>query len=216
MSKLDKVLITGSSKGLGKSLAQYFFENGHEVILHGRDETALRETKHKISSEKYIDYYVCDLNNESEIFELSKFAKSKEINLLINNAGIQCANKNFLDLEKKYIEDIINTNLKAPILLMHCMLSYINGVININSMSGIETKKFRTLYASTKWGLKGFSDCLKKENQEKNILDVYPTNIKTSSKVKNGMELNYVTKSIYDSYYNNENELILDGRNENV
>ena len=215
MSRLDKVLITGSSSGLGKSLAKYFIEKGHEVILHGRDESNLEEIKNNISGTNLIDYYACDLNNESDVFNLSEYANLKKVNLLINNAGMHCANKNFLDLDISYIANIINVNLKAPILLSHSMLKFINGIININSMSGIETKKFRTLYASTKWGLKGFSNCLKHEFEGKTILDVYPTSIITNKEIVQGMQLDFVVKKIYKSYYNNEDELILDGRKKN-
>ena len=215
MAKLDKVLITGSSSGLGKSLARYFFEKGHEVILHGRDASSLKEVKKNISETSLIDYYACDLNNEHDVFNLSKYASLKKVNLLINNAGVHCANKNFLDLDISYITNIINVNLKAPILLSHSMLKFINGIININSMSGIETKNFRTLYASTKWGLKGFSDCLKHEFEDKTILDVYPTGIITNEEIVHGMQLDFVVKKIYKSYYNNEGKLILDGRKKN-
>ena len=76
----------------------------------------------------------------------------------------------------------------------------------------IETKKLRSLYASTKWGLKGFSGCIKKEYEKINILDVYPSNIKTNSKIVHGMEITDVVESIYSTYYKNINELILDGR----
>ena len=216
MSKLDKVLITGSSKGLGANLARYFFEKGHAVILHGRDKSNLKKLKSTISESNKIDFYACDLGIDKNLFDLSKYAKSKKVNLLINNAGIHCANQKFKNLDVSYINDIINVNLKAPILLSHSMLEFLNGIININSMSGIETKKFRTLYASTKWGLKGFSECLKKEYECKNILDVYPTNIKTNEKIINGMDIDKVVNSIYSSYYNNNSELILDGRKKNV
>ena len=216
MPKLDKVLITGSSKGLGKSLAKYFFEKGHEIILHGTEEKTLKKIKLSMSSDSSIDYYACDLNNYQEILGLSEYAKSKKTNLLINNAGMHCANKDFLDLNINYINKIIDINLKAPILLTHSMIAFLNGIININSMSGIETKKLRSLYASTKWGLKGFSGCLKKEYDKINILDVYPSSIKTNSTIINGMEISYVVDSIYNNYYKNINELILDGRKENV
>ena len=45
MAKLDKVLITGSSRGLGEKLAKFFFGKGHEILLHGRDEVTLKKIK---------------------------------------------------------------------------------------------------------------------------------------------------------------------------
>ena len=210
---LDKVLITGSSNGLGKHLALYFLEKGHEVILHGRNkeklETILSEIK---SKNKLVKYYACDLLEEKSIENLANFAKTENIKILINNAGMHCKNKPFLDLDIEYINNIINLNLKVPIILTYYLLSSLNNIININSMSGIESKKYRTLYAASKWGLKGFSESLKNEINKKYILDVYPTSIKTNDKIENGMEVSNVAEAIYEAYINKKKEVILDGR----
>ena len=79
-------------------------------------------------------------------------------------------------------------------------------------MVGIEPKKNRTIYAATKWGLKGFSESLKKEETKTKILDVYPTNIKTWPERENAMEIDFVLNKIYEAMINGETELILDGR----
>lgn len=79
-------------------------------------------------------------------------------------------------------------------------------------MVGIEPKKNRTIYAATKWGLKGFSESLKKEETNIKILDVYPTNIKTWPERENAMEIDFVLNKIYEAMINGETELILDGR----
>ena len=79
-------------------------------------------------------------------------------------------------------------------------------------MVGLEVKAPRTLYSATKWGLRGFSNSLKKENNNIKILDVYPTNIKTTPDRQNAMELNFVVESIYQSFIKNKEQLILDGR----
>ena len=107
---------------------------------------------------------------------------------------------------------MINVNLTAPILLSYHLQHKLKKIININSMVGLEIKTPRTLYSATKWGLRGFSNSLKKENKDLNVLDVYPTNIKTTPDRENAMELDYVVNKIYDSFEKNEKELILDGR----
>ena len=210
---LDKVLITGSSNGLGKHLALYFLEKGHEVILHGRNKEKLETISSEIKSKnKLVKYYACDLLEEKSIENLANFAKTENIKILINNAGMHCKNKPFLDLDIEYINNIINLNLKVPIILTYYLLSSLNNIININSMSGIESKKYRTLYAASKWGLKGFSESLKNEINKKYILDVYPTSIKTNDKIENGMEVSNVAEAIYEAYINKKKEVILDGR----
>ena len=107
---------------------------------------------------------------------------------------------------------MIKVNLRAPILLTKYLSKQLKNVININSIVGREPKKNRTLYAATKWGLRGFSESLKKEDNGFEILDVYPTNIRTWPERKNAMDVDFVVKKIYDSMIANEEELILDGR----
>ena len=107
---------------------------------------------------------------------------------------------------------MINVNLTAPILLSSVLADQLKHIININSMVGLEIKAPRTLYSATKWGLRGFSNSLKKENSKIKVLDVYPTNIKTTPDRKNAMELDYVVQKIYSSFKEGHEDLILDGR----
>ena len=79
-------------------------------------------------------------------------------------------------------------------------------------MVGLEYKKPRTLYSATKWGLRGFSNSLKLETSQMNILDVYTTNIKTTPERENALDANYVVNNIYEAFLKKESELILDGR----
>lgn len=79
-------------------------------------------------------------------------------------------------------------------------------------MVGLEVKKPRTLYSATKWGLRGFSNSYKFENKDIKMLDVYPTNIRTKPERINAMDPVEVAQKIYQSFKNNEEKLILDGR----
>jgi short-subunit dehydrogenase len=107
---------------------------------------------------------------------------------------------------------MIDVNLTSPILLTFYLLDQLTDVININSMVGLEIKPSRTLYSATKWGLRGFAQSLKEENKNTNILDVYPTNIKTTPDKQNAMDVDFVVDNIYDSFLNKKQTLILDGR----
>ena len=69
------------------------------------------------------------------------------------------------------------------------------------------------IYSATKCGLSGFSESLKISDDKLKILDVYSTNIKTNSSIKNAMELDFVINSIYGAFINQQEKLILDGRN---
>ena len=79
-------------------------------------------------------------------------------------------------------------------------------------MVGLEVKSPRTLYSATKWGLRGFSNSLKKESKDVSILDIYPTNIKTTPDRLNAMDVHAVVDKIYNAFIKNKEVLILDGR----
>ena len=210
---LDKVLITGSSGGLGNHLAYYYSEKGHEILLHGRNEKKLIEIQNAINKKgSNAKYIVADLSDQKDIELLCNKAIQENIKILINNAGIVCPGLPLHELSQENIETMIHVNLIAPIKIINSLINNVDHVININSMVGLEAKKNRSLYAASKWGLKGFSECLKKEEIIFKILDVYPTNIKTWPERENAMDLDFVLKSIYGAMINNKKELILDGR----
>ncbi len=210
---LDKVLVTGSSKGLGYYMAQFFLEKGHPVILHGRNREKLNEVNKDFSNKGYNTSHILgDLSKEEDIKKISEYAIKEEVKIIVNNAGLTCPGLGFTEISNEIINNMIDINLKAPILLLSLLHDQINFVININSMVGLEAKANRTMYAASKWGLRGFSDSLKKENNKYQILDVYPTNIKTRPERENAMDVHNVVAMIYSAMIDKKQELIIDGR----
>lgn len=187
------ILITGANGAVGSYLSSKFLKEGHYVLEH------LGHTQY-------------DLRNKNDINMLVENAKQKNINVLINNAAINCPGIDLVQYKDEMILDMINVNLIAPILLTHHLLPQLTNIININSMVGLEIKRLRTIYSATKWGLRGFSQSLKAENNNITILDVYSTNIKTTPEKNNAMEINFVINKIYDAFINKKEILILDGR----
>jgi short-subunit dehydrogenase len=190
---MNKILITGANSGLGKHLASKFKNNRYEVFEHN-------------GSKHY------NLTNQDEVKRLADDAKDFGVNILINNAAIVCPSKELSLYSYNEISNMVDVNLTAPILLTFYLLNQLTDIININSMVGLETKSPRTLYSATKWGLRGFAQSLKEENKNINILDVYPTNIRTTPDRQNAMDVNFVVDNIYNSFLNKEQTLILDGR----
>lgn len=215
------VLITGSSKGLGKELALVFASKKYDVILHGRNKKDLEKVKNQISKFNVECYVVVgDLKDYKTIEKLSKISKEKNISLLINNAGLHCPHLPLEKTDDNIIEDIITTNLLVPIKLTKRVYNYFmqkedGAIININSMSGQQNHELRTIYSASKWGLRGFSETFKLEAKKYNvrILDVYPSRIKTKSEFTFGMEPKDVAQKIYDIYENTDDDIIkLEGR----
>tara|TARA_Y100000768_G_C23802530_1_gene597919 strand:+ start:183 stop:827 length:645 start_codon:yes stop_codon:yes gene_type:complete len=212
----NKILITGASNGLGYNLAHYFFKKGYPLLIHGRNKEKLIKLESELKhNEKTVETFLCELDNEMQIHKLSSYALEKGVKILINNAGMSCPGKKLEELSSYEINMMINTNLKAPILLTKYLQKKLTDIININSMIGLEPRKSRTIYSASKFGLRGFSESLKLENSNINILDVYPTNIKTWKGRKNAMDVEEVIQKIYESFLLKEKILIIDGRNEN-
>lgn len=216
------VLVTASSKGLGKSIANVFAENGYTIILHGRDINKVKETKQFIQKNKVKTYEVIgDLRDKEVIQSLVDISKNK-ITVLVNNAAIPCYGLPLEKMNNDKIMESLESNLISAILLTHKIYPLMKeqgfgSIININSIVGKESKKFRSIHSATKWGLKGFSKSLRIEAKENGIkvINVYPTQIKTIKEFTYGFEPDYVAKKIYKEHIEGDTgELVLDGRPE--
>ena len=113
------VLITGSSRGLGWSMAKAVAEAGATVLLHGRDENLLKERKQYLQElGQNAEYYIFDVVNDEEV--LAAFGKIREqqgkLDGLINNAGIQ-HRRPITEFELEDFDRVMKTNLRASWLL---------------------------------------------------------------------------------------------------
>ena len=125
------ILVTGASKGIGKSIAEKLKAVGYCVYVTGRNEEALRNFDGS-------GYFVCDLSDENTLVELGEFIKEKNIDILINNAG-EYVYGAIDEVELSVLNHIIDVNLKAPIYLMNCAIPYMKSkrfgrIVNIGSI----------------------------------------------------------------------------------
>ena len=106
-----KVLITGTSQGIGKAIASIFLENGHDVIGIDRNEASISH-----DSYQHLLHDVRDIENIPEM---------EDIQILINNAGTQN-------------EDDIEINLRSLIRLTekYGIQKNIKSILNVGSASG--------------------------------------------------------------------------------
>ena len=206
------ILITGSSKGLGRELAKVYAENEYDVIIHGRNEELLNNLKEEIES-KGVNCFVVvgDMKDEKTLFNLSKEAVTQNISILINNASLGM-NESMNEISMEKIEDILDTNLKSIIKLtkkIHPLfMSRKNGtIININTIAALKDEANQAVYRASKLGLKGFTDNLRYESKLNRVkvigvylggmkTDMYDLSGRDNSKV---MEPNEVARMIFDS-----------------
>jgi len=172
------ILITGATGGIGRWLAILLAKKNARLILVGRNESTLNKIKKKLnanSQQPVHRTFVADLNFEDDRQTLLNF--SSEIDILINLAGVnQLAI--FEDMDDSDIQQIIQTNLISPMKLCHAFLPILKQrkkatIVNIGSILGSIGIPGSTAYCASKFGLRGFSESLRRELSDTNIDVVY-------------------------------------------
>jgi|TARA_B110000438_G_C15724629_1_gene611426 3-oxoacyl-[acyl-carrier protein] reductase len=169
-NKMNKVLVTGASRGIGMAIAISLKEKGYEVI-----GTSTSEAGAKLLQREGITGLVLDLNNLDSIddFWLKISIDHSDLSILINNAGITRDNLVLRMTEEDWIE-VMNVHLNGMFRLskraVKLMLKQKWGrIINITSASAALGNKGQSNYAAAKAGVEAFSRSLAKEVGQRNI-----------------------------------------------
>lgn len=170
------VLITGSSRGIGKAIALKFAKKEYNVVItYNRSKDIAEKLCAKISQKTACMAVKCDLSNSKDIFNMFNQIKFKfgGIDILVNNAGVASL-KQIQDYNYDEISKIISTDLTGSIYLTAQVAPYMiskkdGRIINISSMWGIDGASCEVVYSSAKAGLIGFTKALAKELGNSNI-----------------------------------------------
>ncbi|HWY09776.1 MAG TPA: SDR family NAD(P)-dependent oxidoreductase [Bacteroidia bacterium] len=178
----NKILITGGATGIGLGLTERFLKENNTVIICGRRESVLKEVQTKFPS---VIIKVCDLSSATGRENLFKWVSEnhKDLNVLINNAGIQ---KWVSVTDAKFFENAkeeISINIEAPIHLasLFVHLKSLTTIINVTSgLSFVPLTKV-SVYSATKSFLHSFTLSLRQLLKEKNIevIELIPPAINT-------------------------------------
>lgn len=172
------VLITGSSRGIGKAIALKFASLGATVFINGsKDEKALKTTYKEIISMGGKGYmYLCDVASYEDVSTLFKYIYSQvnsPADILINNTGISHVGL-FTDTTPSMWKSIIDTNLTSVYNCCHLavpnMIQNQDGcIINISSIWGNVGASCEVAYSASKGGINSFTKALAKELGPSNI-----------------------------------------------
>lgn len=170
---MEKVLITGASRGIGREIAKMFAEAGYEVYANYNksEENAKSLLKELREKNLNINIIKADVSNEKEVENM--FTQIKGVDILINNAGISQF-KLFSDMTIEDFDNMINTNLRSVFLCskyaIKKMLDKQAGkIINISSIWGVTGASMEVHYSTAKAGVIGFTKALAKEMGPSNI-----------------------------------------------
>ncbi len=182
------ILITGASSGIGAAAARLFGREGYRVVLAARRQELLEKLKNEIESEGgkalaiQSDVKCCD---DCQRLARQALENYGQIDILFNNAGIGRLDwLESLDLQTD-IQELISVNLLGTIWLTRAVLPAMierqsGHIINMVSVAGLIAPPLYTIYSASKFGVRGFSDALRREVRIHNIFvsGVYPGGVK--------------------------------------
>jgi uncharacterized oxidoreductase len=166
----NKILITGGASGIGLGLTERFIQENNTVIICGRRASVLNAVSEKYPS---IITRVCDLSAANERTALYRWITEThpDMNVLVNNAGIQqwmsVTDDNFFERAKEEI----TINIEAPVHLISLFtgLKSLDTIINVTSGLSFSPLIKTPVYSATKSFLHSFTLSIRQLLKEKNI-----------------------------------------------
>lgn len=175
--KNKKVLITGSSRGIGAEIAKKMASLGAEVTLnYAHSQNRAETVKSEIEAEGGTAHLVqADISNFDEAGKLVKTAykKMNGLNVLVNNAGIT-RDKLLLRMKEEDWDQVLDINLKGVFNCTKNAVRYLlkaenAKLINLSSVVGVNGNAGQANYAAAKAGIIGFTKTMAKELATKGV-----------------------------------------------
>lgn len=170
------VLVTGSTRGIGKEIAVSFARQGANVVIVGRDpQTASKVSQELVEGGLNAVGFGCDVTNLKSVEEIVNkiLDKYNRIDILVNNAGIT-KDHLLLRMQESDWNQVLDINLRS---VFNCTKSVLKPmvkakkgkIINISSVIGITGNSGQANYAASKAGIIGFSKSIAREVASRGI-----------------------------------------------
>lgn len=171
--KIDRmsVLLTGASGGIGAAMAEALMNGGARVLLVARTPAPLTELAARLGRPSgaagRVAALAVDITHATERQVLAQVAAERGVNVLINSAGTPCFGP-FASMSDAQIAAVMTTNLIAPIQLARALLPQLLAqpqarLLNIGSTLGRLGLPGYAAYGASKFGLRGFTEALRRE-----------------------------------------------------
>ena len=181
--KSAKVLITGGSDGIGRSLAEAFRGQGSDVVITGRREEHLKATAEELG----VGWSLGDVGKEEDAVRTVKefVDQHGRLDVLVNNAGYGFFAP-LVELELEALEALYRTNVFGAFLMAReAAKQFIRqgsgNLINVSSTAGLRGGPNGTAYYSSKFALRGMTECWREELRRHNVrvMLVNPSEVQT-------------------------------------
>ena len=167
-------IITGGAQGFGLDIAKRFLKSGSKVIIWDIDENELKKAINEIDNPN-LSYNIVDVSNFENVKKtVDEIAKSSNIDILINNAGITGSTSSLWDYDVEEWNQIIQVNLMGTFNCCKSVVPYMikndyGRIVNVASVAGKDGNANASAYSSAKAGAIGLTKSLGKELADKNI-----------------------------------------------
>jgi 3-oxoacyl-[acyl-carrier protein] reductase len=166
-------LVTGSTRGIGRAIAETLASCGAKVAVVGRDKSKSDSVAAGIAGARG---YACDVASPSDVLKLIEDVEKDfgAVDILVNNAGITKDNL-MLRIKDDDWDAVLDSNLRSAFLAIRAasrgmMKRRWGRIVNISSVVGLTGNKGQTNYAASKAGLIGLTKSVAKELASRNIL----------------------------------------------
>ena len=167
-------LVTGSTRGIGRAIAEALYAAGAKVAIVGRNADQASAVAASLGDRAA--GFGCDVAQASQVEALIPAAEKAlgPIGILVNNAGLTRDNL-LLRLSEQEWDEVLDANLKGAFLtskaVIKSMMKRRQGrIINITSVVGVSGNKGQANYAASKAGLIGFTKSVAREYASRNVL----------------------------------------------
>jgi len=170
--KGSKILITGGSLGIGKAAAKILVNDGADVIITGRDQGRLEIAAEETGAIPFM----ADVSQLDQVEDTYKFIKENwgKLDCLVNNAAIGSMSSHLTEVTEEDFLKVYRVNvIGAAMMARHAALIFkeqnYGNIINIASTAARKGYARGTVYASSKFALRGMSECWQAELRKHNV-----------------------------------------------
>lgn len=164
------VILTGATGGIGEAIARALVDRGDRVLLVARSPDAVARLARSLGEGRTpgtVDALALDITRPEGRAAIVRAAGERGVDTLVNNAAIPSFGP-FESLDDAHLEAVIGTNLLAPMQLTRAVLPVLRQrpaatVLNVGSALGRLGLPGFSAYSAAKFGLRGFSEALRRE-----------------------------------------------------